>query len=165
MCPLYCCLTTCACLAGLLVRGLWREWYTVFMQLQLQLPTLKLRIPHTIRKMDVKNYEFYKHKVDPCSIRHHAIKTYVDQEEVQLHSLLNDEWPSSRPGRVNNPFLAKNSPLYQLPGGRMDLDNRFGPSGEEKRQPVFLFTRGVCTDVNKNSSHTSPHRALRNWCL
>ena len=60
------CLTTCACLAGLLVRGLWREWYTVFMQLQFQLPTLKLQIPYTIRKIDVKNNEFYKRKFDPC---------------------------------------------------------------------------------------------------
>jgi hypothetical protein len=131
MCPLYRCLTTCACLAGLLVWGVWREWYTVFMQLQFQLLTLELRIPYTTRQIDVKNNEFYKRKVDPCLIRRHAIKTRGNQEEVYPLSLLNGEWPSSRPGRVNTPLLGKNSPLCQLTR-RLN-----GP-----RQPVWTLCRG-----------------------
>lgn len=142
-------------------RGVWREWCTVFMQLQFQLPTLKLRIPYTIRTIDVKNNEFYKCKVDPCLIRRHVIKTYGDQEEVYLHSLLNGEWPSSRAGRVNTPSSERTDPCTNRPGGWMDLDNWFGRSGKEKRQPIFLLTRGFCRDVNKNSCHTSPQSIER----
>ena len=65
------------------------------------------------------------------------------------------------PAASTLPSSERSHPCTNKPGGWMDLDNRFGRSGEEKRQPVFLFTRGFCRDVNKKGFHTSPQSIER----
>jgi hypothetical protein len=57
--------------------------------------------------------------------------------------------------------MSKTHPLYQLNEGLNRPGQPVWTLCRGKRQPVFLFTRGFCTDVNKNSSHTSPQRIER----
>ena len=124
------------------------------MQPQFQLPTLTLRIPYTISKIDVKNNEFQKCKVDPCLNRRHAIKTYGDQEEVQLHSLLHVPVASTLPSSERTrPVPIKRETEWTSTTGLVAL--------EKRRANTNSPSHGVFVELSTKTAPTLPLRALR----